>query len=176
MRMNRWGWLYFGLALVLVVPNVATAETCFHTCLDSRKLPSDVTNQNLRETMQSCHDSCEKSARADLIGEGFGHVLTSCIPAQISQADLRKVRSASPAVMAFANALTWDVTNVLPDKIIRRVELATQTMDLAELVVTGGGYLGPGKTGTFYIGNVTQGYPAVQLTTRIAAIYACPTH
>jgi len=68
------------------------------------------------------------------------------------------------------------VKNVLTDKIIRRVELGTQTMSLEDVIVSSAGYLGPGQTGTFYIGNVAQGYPAVQLTTRIAAIYACDTH
>jgi hypothetical protein len=162
--------------VTLFLPGSAKAETCFHACFTGRALPSSVTDQTMRDTMQSCRNSCEDLARHRLISEGFGPLLATCIPERISDDDLRKIRSASAAVMAFANAFTWDVNNVLPDKIIRRVELATQTMSLEDLVVTAAGFVGPGETGTFYIGNVTQGYPAVQLTTRIQAIYACNTH
>ena len=135
--------------------------------------PANVSEQNMREAMQSCHNSCESKARSQLVSEGFGPLLKACIPSRISDEELRKVRSASATIMAFSNVLTWDVKNVLPDKIIRRVELSTQNMSLEDLIVTSAGYLGPGQTGTFYIGNITPGYPAVQLTTRIKAIYAC---
>lgn len=159
-----------------ILPGNAKAETCFHACVENRNLPSTVSDQAMREAMKSCHNSCESQARSHLVSEGFGPLLKACIPKPISAEELKKVRSASPAVMAFSNALTWDVKNTLPDKIIRRVELSTQNMSLEDVVVTSAGYLGPGQTSTFYIGSVAQGYPAVQLTTRIAAIYACETH
>ncbi|TAL77518.1 MAG: hypothetical protein EPN75_12685 [Beijerinckiaceae bacterium] len=126
--------------------------------------------------MQSCNRSCESEARKKLVSEGFGPVLKACIPKRISDEELKKVRSASASILAFYNVLTWDVKNVLPDKILRRVELATQNISLEDVIVTSAGYVGPGQTGTFYIGNVELGYPAVQLSTRIAAIYACDTH
>jgi hypothetical protein len=156
--------------------NIAAAETCFHACFKAKKLASDVTDQSLRETMQSCRDSCDKAARAKLLDDGFGPLLADCIPEQISATELKQLRSANASVVAFANAFTWDVHNVLPDKIIRRVEMVTQTMSLADIVVTATGYLAPGETGTFYIGNVADGYPAMRVTTRIQAIYACQTH
>jgi len=176
MRARYFGLLCLGFILALLAKsNAATAETCFHACFKGRNLPTDVTNQTMRDVMQSCHDKCEKAARSQLIQEGFGPVLAACIPQRLSEAELRKIRSASASVMAFASAFTWDVKNVLPDKIIRRVELSTQTMSLESLVVSAAGYVGPGQTGTFYIGNVTPGYPAVQLSSRVEAIYACPT-
>jgi len=162
--------------LILVFPKAAQAETCFHACFASRALPANVSDQNMRQTMQTCHNRCENEARAKLVGEGFGPLLKACVPKRISDDELKKIRSASASVMAFSNVLTWDVKNVLPNKIIRRVELSTQNLSLEDVIVTSAGYVGPGQMGTFYIGNVSQGYPAVQLTTRIAAIYACATH
>ncbi len=161
---------------LLLASNIALAETCFHACFKSKSLPSDVTDQAMREDMQSCRDACEKEARARLLSKGFGPLLAACIPEPVSDAEMKKVRSASTSVVAFANAFTWDVNNVLPDKIIRRVELATQTMSLEDIVVTAAGYVEPGGTSTFYVGNIPDGYPAARVTTRIKAIYACPTH
>lgn len=154
----------------------ASAETCFHACFNGKKLPTDVTDQTMRETMQACRDSCEKTARLHLLDKGLGPLLKSCIPAQISDAEMKKIRSASSSVVAFANAFTWDVNNVLPDKIIRRVELTTQTMSLADIDLTSSGYVEPGQVGTFYMGYIADGYPAARVTTRIKAVYACPSH
>ncbi len=91
------------------------------------------------------------------MSKGYGPLLAACVPQAASEAELKKIRSASPSVVAFANAFTWDINNVLPDKIIRRVELATQTMSLTDIIVSSNGYVKPGDTGTFYIGNVADG-------------------
>ncbi|HEY1736528.1 MAG TPA: hypothetical protein VGG12_07780 [Methylovirgula sp.] len=172
-RCSALVWRLLALSLVLS-PAAGKAATCFHACFGAKKLSSDVTDQVLRETMQACHDSCEKSDRARLVSEGLEPLLKSCIPAPVSDAELKTIRSANTSVVAFANSFTWDVHNVLPDKIIRRVELATQTMSLEDIVLSASGYVEPGQTSTFYIGNIPDGYPAVRVTTRIQAIYACP--
>lgn len=176
MRIHRLMRIFIGLLAVIGAANAAKAETCFHACFNGKKLASNVTDQTLREIMSRCHASCEKDARADLLSQGYGPLLAACIPQPVSDAELKKVRSASASVVAFANAFTWDVNNVLTDKIIRRVELATQTLSLADIVVTSSGYLKPGGSETFYVGNVADGYPAMRVTTRIKAIYACPAH
>ncbi|MGH6679771.1 MAG: hypothetical protein ACREDL_12775 [Bradyrhizobium sp.] len=177
MRFCQSGVLCLSLLLLIVIfPKSARAETCFHTCMGNRHLSSKISDLAMRDAMQSCNRSCENEARKKLVSEGFGPVLKACIPKRISDEELKKIRSASASIMAFYNVLTWDVKNVLPHKIIRRVELATQNISLEDVIVTSAGYLGPGQTGTFYIGNVELGYPAVQLSTRIAAIYACDTH
>lgn len=176
MAIRVWVAILSGFFCLLAVAPQATAQSCFHACFSAKKLPSDVTDQTLRETMHLCYESCQKAARADLLSKGYGPLLAACVPQAASEAELKKIRSASPSVVAFANAFTWDVNNVLPDKIIRRVELATQTMSLTDIVVSSNGYVKPGDTGTFYIGNVADGYPAVRVTTRIQAIYTCPVH
>jgi hypothetical protein len=168
--------VFLGLLCLFNATPQAQAQSCFHACFSAKKLPSDVTDQTLRETMHLCYESCQKAARTDLLNKGYASLLASCVPQAVSEAELKKVRSASPSVVAFANAFTWDVNNVLPDKIIRRVELATQTMSLTDIVVSSNGYVKPGDIGTFYIGNVADGYPAVRVTTRIQAIYTCPVH
>lgn len=174
MQSRRRAWVCLSLvATVLAWPSFASAETCFHACFKIKGMPSNVTDQKMREDMHACRNVCEKKARARLVSKGFGPLLAACIPEQVSEAEMKKIRSASSSVVAFANAFTWDVDNVLPDKIIRRVELATQTMSLEDIVVTAAGYVAPGKTSTFYIGNIPDGYPAVRVSTRIKAIYAC---
>lgn len=182
MKFRGWAHVSFGPALsfflgfsgLCAASPQAAAQSCFHACFSTKKLPSDVTDQMLRETMRGCYERCEKAARADLEDKGYGSLLTSCVPQALPEAEVKKIRSASPSVVAFANAFTWDVDNVLPDKIIRRVELATQTLSLTDIVVGSSGYVKPGEVGTFYIGYVADGYPAMRVTTRIAAIYACP--
>jgi hypothetical protein len=169
-------WIFLCFSLLAFPLCQARAETCFHACFSGRKLPTDVTDQTMRETMQTCRDACEKAERQRLIDEGLGALLKSCIPEQISDAELKQIRSASSSVVAFANAFTWDVNNVLPDKIIRRVELTTQTMSLADIDLTSSGYVAPGHIGTFYMGSIADGYPAARVTTRIKAVYACPSH
>ena len=169
-------WTCLCLALVALPISAVRAETCFHACFNGKKLPTDVTDQQMRETMQNCRDACEKVERQKLIGEGLGPLLKSCIPEQISDAELKKIRSASSSVVAFANAFTWDVNNVLTDKIIRRVELTTQTMSLADIDLSSAGYVEPGQVGTFYMGSIADGYPAARVMTRIKAVYACKNH
>ena len=169
-------WIFLSLPLIALPLSPACAQTCFHACFSGKKLPTDVTDQTMRETMQTCRDACAKAERQRLIDQGLGALLRSCIPEQISEAELRKIRSASSSVVAFANAFTWDVNNVLPNKIIRRVELTTQTMSLADIDLSASGYVEPGQVGTFYMGSIADGYPAARVTTRIKAVYACPDH
>lgn len=176
MAIRVWATVFFGLICLFAASPQAKAQSCFHACFSARKLPSDVTDQTLRETMHNCYESCQKAARADLISKGFGPELAACVPQPVSEDELKKVRSASSSVVAFANAFTWDVNNVLRDKIIRRVELTTQTMSLTDIVISSNGYVKPGDSGTFYMGYVADGYPAVRVTTRIQAIYTCPVH
>ena len=100
--------------------------------------------------------------------------MTACVPARLPDAEVKKLRSASPSVIAYANAFTWDVNNVLPDKIIRRVEVTTQNMSLEDVTASGPVTVMPGETGTAVMTGVYDGYPSLRVTTRIAAVFACP--
>ncbi len=161
-------------AAVLAGPTAA-AETCFHACLKPKMTATGISDQSIRDLMSACQGDCEDQARARLAARGMAGRIAACAPRPVDDADLKKVRSASPSVVAFANAFTWDVHNVLPGKIIRRVEIGTQTMSLGDVTLTASGIVEPGETGTFFMNNVGDGYPALRVTSRIKAIYACPS-
>ncbi len=152
------------------------AETCFHACLHKKMTmsPSDIDDQSIRDLMADCRDDCEEKAEARLKEQGLGDKVAACAPQPVDDADLKKIRSASPSVVAFANAFTWDVNNVLPGKIIRRVEIGTQSLELQEVTITASGIVEPGESATFFMNNVADGYPSLRVTSRIKAIYACP--
>jgi hypothetical protein len=170
----------FGLlslaSVVFFIGARANAETCFHTCFREKPKSVDVDDQTLREDMQSCREACEKEAHERLKENGYAEKVAACIPEAVSLEDLKKIRSASPSVVAFANSFTWDVNNILPDKIIRRVELGTQNMSLEDVIISATGIIAPGESGTFYMGSIPDGYPSLRVTTRVKAIYACSTN
>jgi len=162
------------LAVSGVAGTAAMAETCFHTCLKGKLLSPDIDDQTIREDMQTCKESCDEDMTARLEKEGLEKKLSACIPEKVSDADMKKVRSASPSVVAFANAFTWDVKNVLPDNLfIRKVEVSTQNVSLEDVTLTATGTVEPGESETFLMNNISDGYPSLRVTTRVKAIYAC---
>jgi hypothetical protein len=161
-------------ALIAAMTSGRTAETCFHVCLKARMTDTNIDDQGIRDLMADCRDDCQEKAEARLKAQGLAEKVDACQPRPVDDAELKKVRSASPSVIAFANAFTWDVNNVLPGKIIRRVEIGTQSLSLQDVTVTGAGIVEPGETGTFFMNNVADGYPSLRVTSRIKAIYVCP--
>jgi hypothetical protein len=152
----------------------AVSETCFHVCLKAKMTASDIDDQGIRDLMTGCRDDCEDEARSRLKAKGLAGKIAACTPEPVDDADVKKVRSGSPSVVAFANAFTWDVNNVLPGKIIRRVEIATQSVSLQDVTITASGIVEPGESATFFMNNVADGYPSLRVTSRVKAIYACP--
>lgn len=153
----------------------AWADTCFHVCLKAKMTATDISDQGIRELMSGCKDTCEDEARERLEARGIAGKISACTPQPVDDADLKKVRSGSPSVVAFANAFTWDVNNVLPGKIIRRVEIGTQSMSLGDVTISASGIVEPGESATFFMNNVGDGYPSLRVTSRIKAIYVCPS-
>ena len=47
-------------------------------------------------------------------------------------------------------------------------------MALQQVAMGAGGLAAPGERATFLIGHVADGYPAVRLSSRVLAVYACP--
>jgi hypothetical protein len=164
-----------GGAALLGALTAASADTCFHVCLKAKMTATDISDQRIRELMSDCHDECEDQTRVRLEAKGIGAKIAACTPQPVDDADLKKVRSGSPSVLAFANAFTWDVNNVLTGKIIRRVEIGTQSMSLGDVTLTGSGTVLPGESATFFMNNVGDGYPSLRVTSRIKAIYVCPS-
>ena len=165
----RWWTILAGvLALFLAQPPHAAAQTCFRVCLKT-KLDSDgLTDDDIRNRMDSCRDACERRTKA-----GLGGNVVSCAQHKLNRADLDKIRSASAAPLSYAGAFTWDVTNVLKHRVIRRVDLITQNMELQDVVMTLAGTVPPGATQTLLFDSSPGGIPSLGVTTRIKAIYAC---
>ncbi len=123
--------------------------------------------------MQGCRDDCEAEAHERLATRGLAGKIAACTPEPVADADLKKIRSASPSFLAFANAFTWDLHNILDNKVIVRIEMTTQNLSLQDVVMSTGGTALPGETATFLISGFYDGYPSVRVTTRVKAIYAC---
>jgi hypothetical protein len=161
------------LAFAAGISVARPAETCFHICLKAKLISPDIDDQAIRDDMQVCKSQCDEEEKAQLETDGIAAKAAACVLEKLPDEDMRKVRSASPSVVAYANAFTWDVNNVLPDKLIRRVEITTQNLSLEDITMSGGGAVEPGKSGTFLIRYIADGYPSMRVTTRIKAIYAC---
>ena len=161
------------LALGFLLALPATAQTCLRRCQTPKLIASDVTDEAIRAVMKQCRDSCEASTLASLPGP-LASRLKACDPEAVSEADMKRVRSASPSPLAYAGAFVWDVHNVLEGRYIRRVELVTQNLALQDVVLSSRGTVPPGDTQTILISAANDGYPAVAVTARIKAIYACP--
>jgi hypothetical protein len=160
---------------VLVVAAKARAQTCFRACLAERVKGSDVTDDRIRFQMTTCRDLCEEESRARRDASAIGRNLETCEPKPVSEAEFKALRSASASFLVYAQAFTWDIHNVLPGKIIRKVEISYPTMDLDEATATGGGTVLPGETETLLINGVFDGYPAMHYALKVRAVYACPS-
>jgi hypothetical protein len=160
-------------ALLASAPAVI-AETCFNACFRPKLVGANIEDSRIRSIMRSCRDTCEEDAQRRLSLSGRSEKLLNCFPAPISDEDFRRVRGASPSFLAFANTFTWDVHNVLADKVIKRVEAITQNLELEDVVLGGGVTIAPGETETVFIPGFFDGYPQMRVSTRIKAIYACP--
>ena len=154
--------------------NNAHAQTCFNACFRPQLVGTDIEDARIRSIMRACRDTCEDEAARRLSLSGRSEKLLNCFPEPISDQDFKRVRSASPSFLAFANTFTWDVHNVLADKVIKRVEAITQNLELEDVVLGGGVTIAPGETETVFIPAFFDGYPQMRVSTRIKAIYACP--
>jgi len=166
------------LALVALIacattPVRARAETCFHTCLAPRMKQSDITDDMIRYQMTLCRDQCEEASHARLAELGLDKKIAACEPQPVSDAEFKALRSASASFFTYANSFTWDINNILPRKVIRKVEISYPTLDLGDTIATGGVTILPGDTATILINGVFEGYPAMRYALKIRAVYAC---
>lgn len=166
-------WALIALAVGAPV-HVAAAETCFRACFKPKLVGADIEDTQIRAIMRGCRDICEADADRRLSLSGRSEKLLHCFPEPISDDEFKRVRAASPSFLVFANAFTWDLHNVLPDKVVKRVEAITQNLALEDVVLGGGATIAPGETETVFIPAFFDGYPQMRVSTRIKAIYACP--
>jgi hypothetical protein len=168
------GLIAFALFVSFANRHPAFADTCFTACFRPKLVGTDIEDSRIRSIMRGCRDLCEDDAQRRLSLSGRSEKLLNCFPEPISEEEFRRVRGASPSFVAFSNTFTWDVHNVLPDKVIKRVEAITQNLELEDVVLGGGVTIAPGETETVFIPAFFDGYPQMRVSTRIKAIYACP--
>jgi hypothetical protein len=161
------------LFALLASARAANGETCFNACFRPQLVGTDIEDSRIRSIMRRCRDTCEEDAERRFSLSGRGEKLLNCMPSPLSQDEFRRVRGASPSFVAFANTFTWDLHNVLTDKVIKRVEAITQNLELEDVVLGGGVTIAPGETETVFIPAFFDGYPQMRVSTRIKAIYAC---
>jgi hypothetical protein len=173
MRVARSICILVAIWVVIAACASAHAQTCFRACLTPRLKSSDITDDMIRYQMTLCRDACEDESQAKLAQLGLDRKMAACEPAPESDAEFKSLRSASASFLTFANTFTWDIHNVLPGKVIRKVEIVYPTLDLDETTATGGGTVLPGETATLFINGVFEGYPAMRYGLRVKAVHAC---
>jgi hypothetical protein len=151
----------------------ARAETCFHACLAPRMKQSDITDDMIRYQMTVCRDQCEEASHAKLVELGLDKKIAACEPQPVSDAEFKALRSASASFFTYANSFTWDINNILPRKVIRKVEISYPMLDLGDTIATGGVTILPGDIATILINGVFEGYPAMRYALKIRAVYTC---
>lgn len=162
-------------ALLLVpLPQAAMAAAgCFRACLSGRVTSSD-DDVTMRDAMRGCRDQCTAEETAELKTEGVYDRYAACKPKPLSEEEFRRVRSANPAFTVQINALVWELNNPLADKVIRAVEIATQTMNLSDAAFTTRTLIPPGHTATIVVMDFFDGYPAARFANKLTRIEACP--
>ena len=161
------------MAVCLLFPAAAQAETCLRACFSDRHLPSDVSDEGIRAAMKSCRDQCTGATDAELRRTYAAMSPAKCHAEPISEAEFKQLRSASASFVVQSNTFTWDLHNVLPGRLIREVVVVTQSLDLADVELTGATLIPPGDTETVIVTGFFDGYPTARFATKIRAIYAC---
>lgn len=152
----------------------AAAETCFRQCLSTKVTSSSLSDDQIRFAMKGCRDLCEGETRRRLDAAGLTRAVETCRPEPVSIEEFRAIRGASPSYIVQSNAFTWDLRNPLKNKVIREVEIVSQTMDLRDTVMTAPGTVLPGESETVLVAGFFDGYPNARYATKVKAIYACP--
>ncbi len=102
-------------ASALLLLPARALDACFTDCLRPRLTSPTIDDSAIRDAMAACRDACAARAMARLAETGAARTLAACEPAALAPDEFRKIRSASPSVVGFANSFTWDVNNVLPE-------------------------------------------------------------
>lgn len=162
-----------GLAGILLAAPAGAAEGCFRACVSERVTSSD-DDVVMRDAMRACRDHCVAEETAALRAEGLYEPYATCRPAPLTAAEFRAVRSANASFTVQINVLVWELKNPLPDKVIRSVEIGTQTMSLGDAAFTTGTVIPPGHTGTVVVMDFFDGFPAARFANKLTGIRACP--
>jgi hypothetical protein len=155
---------------LLVVP---AAAACFDQCFGTRiTLQSD--DIDVKDAARDCRETCDGEVAADMTRRGVYDQVKGCRAQPLSLEDFRKVRGASPSYRVQSNVFLWDVRNPFPDRVVTKIEVLTQNMELQDTSYVGTGLAAPDSTATFVIPGFYEGYPAVRFTAKVTRMWACP--
>ncbi|QJP12432.1 hypothetical protein G3545_01365 [Starkeya sp. ORNL1] len=161
------------LLLVSVQQATAHAGGCFRACLSERITSSD-DDVVMRDAMRACRDQCTREETAALKAEGLYDDYATCKPQPLTEDEFRRVRSANPSFTVQINVLVWELSNPLPDKVIRAVEVSTQSMSLSDAAFTTRTVIPPRHTATIVVMDFFDGYPGARFANKLTRIEACP--
>ncbi|MCK0198802.1 hypothetical protein MWN34_18035 [Ancylobacter sp. 6x-1] len=148
-------------------------EGCLRTCLSDRIKGTD-DDAAMRDALRACRESCLGTEADELKAEGLYDRYAQCRPSPLSDAEFHRLRSGNPSFLIHTNALIWEMKNVLPDKVIRSIEVTTQSLSLSDTAFSIRTLIPPGHSGTIVMMNFFAGYPAARFATRLTRIEACP--
>lgn len=162
----------FPLAAVLSLGLVAPAgATCFRDCLGGR-IQTSSDDQQIRDAAKECRQSCEAQVRAGL--ERDGELIADCKAEPLSKEDLKKLRAETASYYVQSNTFIWDMKNPFSDRVLTKVEVTAQNMDLNQIGFTGTGLVPPSGEGVFVIPAFFDGYPAIRFAAKVEKVWACP--
>lgn len=150
----------------------AGQAACFDQCFGS-KMQTNSDDIAAKDFARDCRATCEAEAQRQIEALGIADKVKGCKAEPLSLAQFREVRGASPSYRVQSNIFLWDVKNPYPDKVITRIDVSTQTMELQELAFTGTGLVPPNATATFVVPSFYEGYPAVRFTAKVSKMWAC---
>lgn len=164
--------LIIAAVLLVLAVGQAEAQTCFRDCL-AGKITSSSDDLAIKDASRECRESCENAVRTKLETDGFGDKLKDCKAEPLSVEDFRKVRAASPSYYVQANVFVWEAKNPFPDRVLTKIDVSAQNLDLNEFEFTGTGLIPPSGSGAFVIPSFFDGYPAVRFAGKIRTVWAC---
>lgn len=161
------------IVLPFLVTLAAPAQAgCFRQCLSHRITSAD-DRDAMRLAMSECRDICLAQESDALKAAGLQQHYSACRARPLDAADFRKLRGGNAGFTVQDGVLVWEFTNVLPDKVIRTVEIGTQTMNLADAVFSIRTLIPPGRTATIVVMDFYDGYPAARFTSKLSGVAAC---
>jgi hypothetical protein len=162
------------LAVAFVAATVGPAgATCFRDCLGGR-IQSSSDDQEIRDGAKECRQTCEARARETLERDGRLSEVADCKAELLSKDDMKKLRAETPSYYVQSNTFIWDFKNPFSDRVLTKVEVTAQNMDLNQIGFTGTGLVPPSGEGVFVIPAFFDGYPAARFAAKVEKVWACP--
>lgn len=165
--------IFLAAGLFAAACGAAEAQSCFRDCLNGR-IDQNSDDVAVKDAARECGEACEAKTREALEKAGLWGKVEGCRGEPLSLEDFRKVRAASPSFYVQSNVFVWEARNPFDDRVITRVDVSGQNLQLSDMAFTAAGLAPPGGVGTFIVPGYYDGYPGARLAGKIQTVYACP--